>query len=681
MLSPYRIPRKQRRKGVVLLATMVVVVLLSLTAYHFSDHALHELKASDSTHRKAQARAIADSGIHYAAAWLCNYVAMSGGGQGGQQGGGSGGGGSGGGGSGGGGSGGQGGQSGGANQSNPYHEPDLFQSIPVQSDKKGYSGRFMFIAPVDPGQNYPPSNVSNDNRVGFSDETGKINLNAFMLINNTGNGPPIGQQMLLNMLLNLNLPGMDENVALSIMDWLDYDTMPLPGGTETYGNSVTARQGPLDGIEELNLAQNVTPTLIYGNDRNRNGKFDAGDDDTQGSSYMPGLWDLTTTYSRELLVMPNGQPMIWLNDSYANLNSGAAVESLGQEVVNYVLMARLYNLQPVATLTGSGAPAATSYKTGNLSSPAPTDLPSTATFQPNISSIWQLVDTYVMVPPAASSSGSGAGSGGGGGKGGGGKGGGMGNGSGTQSATQSTMYMSPLLSAGNNPAIFNQVFLYSTPWPYNPAGQGGGGGGGGGGNSGNSGNSGSGNSNSGSSSATSSAATISSWTGPPLIMVPWERPARININTCNPIVLNALLNSVPPPTNNSNSGSGTAASSGAGSSSASSTAATPASYLNTILANRPVLSQSGAVDPQFLTPAWLLTTAQVPVPVLLQLDPYITTTSQVFRVQSVGVLDGPDGTAARIEAVIDTNAGMPRILAWRELSDLGKGVDTRVSGK
>ena len=53
---------------------MVIIVLLALTAYHFSDHALEELKISDSTHRQASARAVADSGIHYAAAWLTNYV-------------------------------------------------------------------------------------------------------------------------------------------------------------------------------------------------------------------------------------------------------------------------------------------------------------------------------------------------------------------------------------------------------------------------------------------------------------------------------------------------------------------------------------------------------------------------------------------------------------------------------
>jgi hypothetical protein len=55
-------------------------------------------------------------------------------------------------------------------------------------------------------------------------------------------------------------------------------------------------------------------------------------------------------------------------------------------------------------------------------------------------------------------------------------------------------------------------------------------------------------------------------------------------------------------------------------------------------------------------------------------DRYITTAAQVYRVQSVGYFDG-GGPTVRIEAVIDTNAGRPRIVYWRELTELGKGFD------
>jgi hypothetical protein len=44
----------------------------------------------------------------------------------------------------------------------------------------------------------------------------------------------------------------------------------------------------------------------------------------------------------------------------------------------------------------------------------------------------------------------------------------------------------------------------------------------------------------------------------------------------------------------------------------------------------------------------------------------------VYRVQSVGYFDGP-GPMARVEAVIDTNAGRPRIIMWRDVTELGGG--------
>jgi hypothetical protein len=43
-------------------------------------------------------------------------------------------------------------------------------------------------------------------------------------------------------------------------------------------------------------------------------------------------------------------------------------------------------------------------------------------------------------------------------------------------------------------------------------------------------------------------------------------------------------------------------------------------------------------------------------------------------VQSIGYFEG-GGPTARIEAIIDTNAGRPRIIYWRDLTELGKGYD------
>src|SRR4051794_31923833 len=60
------------RRGIVLIAVLIVVVLLSLAAYQFSEMIIAEYRAADSTTRAAQSRALAISGVHFAAAILAD---------------------------------------------------------------------------------------------------------------------------------------------------------------------------------------------------------------------------------------------------------------------------------------------------------------------------------------------------------------------------------------------------------------------------------------------------------------------------------------------------------------------------------------------------------------------------------------------------------------------------------
>jgi len=102
------------------------------------------------------------------------------------------------------------------------------------------------------------------------------------------------------------------------------------------------------------------------------------------------------------------------------------------------------------------------------------------------------------------------------------------------------------------------------------------------------------------------------------------------------------------------------------------------SDVQNIISMRPQSSTIEAPDPIFLTPAWLIIEAGISPATLQKLDKYITTRSQVYRVQSIGYFDA-GGPSARVEAVIDTNGGAPRILYWRDLTELGKGFDFQVS--
>src|SRR2546423_6640746 len=138
MLKPIQSPCQPERKGVVLLAVLVVLVLLSLAAYNYSDLMVAEYKASDHYHKQAQARAFADSGIHYAMAMLAspdNVASML--------------------------------------NNNPYDNASVFRNHAVGSgDGQGY---FTLVGPLN------PNNTSVGTcQFGVIDESAKININAVM---------------------------------------------------------------------------------------------------------------------------------------------------------------------------------------------------------------------------------------------------------------------------------------------------------------------------------------------------------------------------------------------------------------------------------------------------------------------------------------------------------------------
>src|SRR5262249_41661005 len=60
------------RQGVVLPAVLMVIVILSLAAYQYSDMMMAEYRASTNALKAVQARALAESGVHYVAALLSN---------------------------------------------------------------------------------------------------------------------------------------------------------------------------------------------------------------------------------------------------------------------------------------------------------------------------------------------------------------------------------------------------------------------------------------------------------------------------------------------------------------------------------------------------------------------------------------------------------------------------------
>ena len=104
-----------------------------------------------------------------------------------------------------------------------------------------------------------------------------------------------------------------------------------------------------------------------------------------------------------------------------------------------------------------------------------------------------------------------------------------------------------------------------------------------------------------------------------------------------------------------------------------------AADVQNIINNRPDLTTATTTpDPIYQTPAWLITEANISPSTLQALEKYVTAQSQVYRAQVLGYLDS-GGPTARIEALIDTNAGRPRIIRVRDITELGKGFDLQLS--
>src|SRR5262245_22885330 len=288
------------RKGVVLLAVLMVVVVLTLAAYQFSEFTLNEYKAADNTRRAAQARALAGSGVNYTAALLSNPDSLAS-----------------------------------ILNGNPYDNPQAFQAVLVaENDNPRLHGRFSVLALLDPDD---PASGNKPYRFGVLDEAGRLNINALFKLDSSG-------QVLHDRLMTL--PNMTEDIANSIIDWIDPDEEPRSGGAEneyyqTLSTPYQAKNAPLDSLEELLLVKGVTPQLLFGNDINRNGVLDPEEDD--GSGVLDRGWAaFLTVHSREQNVDSQGNPRIFINDSdlqglYTKLNT-----ALGQDLANYILAYRQY---------------------------------------------------------------------------------------------------------------------------------------------------------------------------------------------------------------------------------------------------------------------------------------------------------------------------------------------------
>ncbi|MEO1617051.1 MAG: type II secretion system protein GspK [Planctomycetota bacterium] len=198
-----------------------------------------------------------------------------------------------------------------------FNNPNYFQAIPVSNQDASNVCNFSVLAP-----NLNSEGQLSGIRFGLQDESARLNLNTLVAIDDNSEGLMTAIGLLagddasaiessgsLATDLLLALPGMSEELADCIMDWLDEDDEQRPFGAEvdfysTLPTPYEPANGQLQSVEELLLVNGMTPQLLFGADANRNGVLDPDEQQRYGVSVDSvgalGLAAYLTVHSREV---------------------------------------------------------------------------------------------------------------------------------------------------------------------------------------------------------------------------------------------------------------------------------------------------------------------------------------------------------------------------------------------
>ena len=326
------------RAGSVLLIVLVVVAMLTLAAYNFTQSMLTELEATTMYGADVQAREAADSGVEYIATILANRTDPA--------------------------------------LENLIHNPSVFlgKTVSVSERLRG-NARFTIIAPVE-------HNVAgNAIRYGLMDESAKLNLNLLDRLK-------LEDEQVHTLLLNI--PGMTIEIADALLDWIDADDTKRPYGAESeIYEALTppykAKNGPLESIDELLLVQGVTPALLYGEDANRNGLLDPGENDgdkTPPLDNADGVLDhgwvaFLSAHGREANRRADGTKKIDTNNGLLTELYDALEDEFGEDAAKFVIAYRISgpkDLPPEDTSGTSVASSSTASQTKQAQQKAVQDL-------------------------------------------------------------------------------------------------------------------------------------------------------------------------------------------------------------------------------------------------------------------------------------------------------------------
>lgn len=334
--------RSQSRRGSVLLVVLVVIALLALGAYSFSELMVSESHATGVFGREVQARACADSGIELAASVL-GRPADDG------------------------------------SFENVFHDPSRYGGVTLkESNSPRGRARFSLVAPNESDL------TATTLRFGLIDESSKLNLNALVAeekkqqsrsasasssgsstsgtsssgSNTSGGSSSSSGASSSNSSSTtsstgatvsatdsasrlLMIPGMTYELADAILDFIDDDETPRTYGCESeyYGGlqpAYSSKNSPLESLDELLLVRGVTPEYLYGEDFNRNGLLDPNENDGD-ASWPPDNADgaLQFGWSAYLTVFGREKNTRWDGSTRININNNNLAELYDQLEQNF----------------------------------------------------------------------------------------------------------------------------------------------------------------------------------------------------------------------------------------------------------------------------------------------------------------------------------------------------------
>ena len=293
---------RRRKRGVVLLMVLVVIVGLAFSSYAFTTVMQAEQDAAQMTSRRIQSRYLVDSGVEAARLFLSQTDAAI------------------------------------MEQGGVYNNATQFQSLIVFTDSdEQLQGYATFMAPA-----MDDLGMQSGFRYGLTDESTKLNLNVLPTLDQQA--PGVAVQLLLA------LPGMTDEVADCILDYIDADDEPRDYGVEVeYYSGLSPpyapTNGPLESIEELLMVRGVTPELLFGYDDNHNGVIDGNESSASGgiSPDMALGWaNYLTLWSKERNYTAEGLPRIYLNQPDMQTLYDELSTVFSGEWANFIVGMRIY---------------------------------------------------------------------------------------------------------------------------------------------------------------------------------------------------------------------------------------------------------------------------------------------------------------------------------------------------